>query len=101
MSYAIFQFFVIALILAWSLWFAARRLFPRSWRAAQARLARSLAASPNATLHALGIKLTPHQVASGGGCGSGGGCSSCGTCATTMTSSDNARPLLFHPRTKS
>ena len=101
MSYVIFQAFAIALILAWSLWFAARRLFPRSYRAAQAKLARRLVTSPNATLHALGTKLTPHQVVGGTGCGSGSGCSSCGTCATTIMPSDNARPLLFHPRAKS
>jgi len=100
MSYAIFQFFAIALILAWSLWFAARRLFPRSYRAAQAKLAQHLVASSNAMLHALGAKLTPHQVASGAGCGSGGGCSSCGTCAPSAPSTVDARPLIFHPRPK-
>ena len=101
MSYAIFQSFAIALILTWSLWFAARRLFPRSYRAAQAKFAQRLAASPNATLQALGTRLTPHQVAGGTGCGSGGGCSSCGACAPTMSRPDDARPIVFHPRARS
>jgi len=100
MSYAIFQSFAIALILAWSLWFAARRLFPRSYRAAQAQLARWLAASSNAALRALGAKLTPQQVASGAGCGSGGGCSSCGTCAPATAPANDVHPLVFHPRAK-
>ncbi|HEX7917060.1 DUF6587 family protein [Rudaea sp.] len=98
MSYAIFQSAAIALILAWSLWFATRRLFPRSYRAAQALLAQRLVASSNALLRALGKKLTPHQVASGAGCGSGGGCSSCGTCAPAATTPSDVRPLVFQPR---
>ena len=99
MSYAIFQTIAIAAILAWSLWFAAQRLFPRSYRAAQAKLAHGLSASSNVTLRTLGTKLTPQQVARGAGCGSGGGCSSCGTCAPSIAASD-AHPLVFHPRTK-
>lgn len=101
MSYTIFQSFVIAAILAWSLWFSARRLFPRSYRAMQARLAQQLSASPNATLRSLGTKLTPQQVASGAGCGSGGGCSSCGTCAPSAGPTNDVHPLVFHPRVKS
>ncbi|MBS0584324.1 MAG: hypothetical protein JSS42_14605 [Proteobacteria bacterium] len=100
MSYAVFQSVAIALILAWSLWFAARRLFPRSHRAAQAQLARRLGASSNAMLRALGAKLTPQQVASGAGCGSGGGCSSCGTCAPSAAPANDVQPLVFHPRAK-
>ena len=100
MSYAVFQFFAIALILAWSLWFAARRLFPRSYRAAQAKLAQRLGASSHAVLRTLGEKLTPHQVASGAGCGSGGGCSSCGTCAPSAAPTSDVHPLVFHPRAK-
>ena len=100
MSYAIFQSVAIALILAWSLWFAARRLFPRSYRAAQAKLAQWLGASSSAPLRALGGKLTPRPAASGSGCGSGGGCSSCGTCAPASPSTVDVRPLIFHPRPK-
>ena len=101
MSYAIFHSSAIALILTWSLWFAARRLFPRSYRAAQAQLAGWLAASSISALRTLGAKLTPHQVASGAGCGSGGGCSSCGTCAPATTAvRDDVHPLVFHPRAK-
>ncbi|MBS0516584.1 MAG: hypothetical protein JSS16_14060 [Proteobacteria bacterium] len=100
MSYAIFQSFAIALILAWSLWFAARRLFPRSYRAAQARLAQWLGTSSNAALRALGAKLAPQQVARGAGCGNGGGCASCGTCAPSALPAGDAQPLVFHPRAK-
>jgi hypothetical protein len=100
MSYAIFQTIAIATILAWSLWFAAQRLFPRGYRAVQAKLAHGFGASSNATLRALGTKLTPQQVASGAGCGSGGGCSSCGTCAPSAAPASDVHPLVFHPRTK-
>jgi hypothetical protein len=100
MSYAIFESMVIATILAWSLWFAALHLFPRSYRAVQAKLAQRLGASPNTTLQSLATKLTPQQVPSGVGCGSGGGCSSCGTCAPSTSASNDAQPLIFHPRIK-
>ncbi len=99
MSYTIFQTAAIAAILVWSLWFATLRLFPRSCRAVQAKLAQRLGASANAMLRALGAKLVPQQVASGAGCGSGSGCSSCGTCAPSPPPSD-VRPLVFHPRIK-
>lgn len=100
MNYAAFQFIAIALILLWSLVFAASRLFPRSYRAVQAKLARYLSASSNAALQALGARLTPQQVASGSGCGSGGGCSSCGTCTPSTTATADVHPLVFHPRAK-
>lgn len=87
MSYSVFQFVAIAAIVAWSLGFCARRFFPRGVRAAQARLADHLSASPIASLRSFGAKLMPQQLASGAGCGSGGGCSSCGTCAPTKGAS--------------
>ena len=101
MSYAVFQFAVIAAVVAWSLWFCARRFFPRSVRAVQAQVAHRLAASSNATLHSVGVKFTPQQVARGAGCGSGGGCSSCGTCAPTVSAPSDVHPLVFQPRVKS
>lgn len=101
MSYAVFQFIAIAAIVAWSLWFCARRFFPRSVRAVQAQFAHRLAASPNAMLRSVGVKFTPQQVARGAGCGSGGGCSSCGTCAPTVSVQSDVRPLVFQPRAKS
>jgi hypothetical protein len=100
MSYAIFQFVVIAAIVAWSLGFAARRMFPRACRAMQAKLAKRLAASSNAMLQMLGAKFTPKQVTSGAGCGNGEGCSSCGTCAPSTTHASDVHPLVFHPRVK-
>jgi len=100
-SYAVFQFVVIAAIVVWSVWFCARRFFPRSVRAVQAGFAHRLAASPNATIRSIGVKYTPQQVASGAGCGSGGGCSSCGTCAPTASVQSDVRPLVFQPRVKS
>jgi hypothetical protein len=99
-AYAVFQVVVIALVVAWSAAFALRRLLPRVYRSIQASLAKRLVSSTNAFMHKLGERITPHQVASGAGCGSGGGCSSCGTCATTATTSSDIRPLVFHPRAK-
>ena len=102
MIYAIFQALVITLVVAWSAWFAAQRLFPRSYRAVQANLAKRLAASSNAFMRTVGDRITPLQVASGAGCGSGGGCSSCGTCVPSSSHSPgDMRPLVFHPRAKS
>ena len=100
MSYAIFQTAVIALLVTWSLWFAFLRLFPRSHRAVQTRVAQRLSASSNAALRTLGAKFAPRQIASGAGCGSGGGCSSCGTCAPSPSPADDVHPLVFHPRAK-
>ncbi|MGH8122676.1 MAG: DUF6587 family protein [Rudaea sp.] len=102
MIYAIFQGVVIALVVAWSVWFAARRLFPRSYRRGQAALARRLAASSYGFLRSLGDRITPLQVASGAGCGSGGGCSSCGACVRSSSPSPgDGPPLALHPRAKS
>ena len=100
MIYAIFQVVVIALILAWSLWFALRRFFPRAYRGALARLVAPFARSSRPALRDLATRLMPTQVASGAGCDSGGACASCGTCAPTTTSMGEARPLVFHPRAK-
>ncbi len=100
LGYAIFQAAVIVLVLAWSLWFSAKRLFPRGYRAVVARLAKRFSASPNAALHAFGERITPQQIASGAGCGSGGGCSNCGTCAAPRAAADAAQPLIFRPRAK-
>jgi hypothetical protein len=99
-AYSVFQSIVIACVVVWSVWFAARRLFPRSYRAAQAGVASHLVASPSKFLHALGTRIVPLQVANGAGCGSGGGCSSCGTCATPSASPSDVQPLVFHPRAK-
>jgi len=99
--YAIFQAVVIALILAWSLWFAMRRFFPRAYRGALAHLVAPLARSQRSALRELAQKLMPTQVASGAGCDSGGACASCGTCAPTPALPGEAKPLIFHPRVKS
>jgi len=99
--YAVFEAIVISLVLAWSLWFALRKFFPRAYRGALAQLASRLVQSSRASVHALGERLMPLQVESGGGCDSGGGCSTCGTCASTAPSPDNVtHPLIFHPRVK-
>ncbi|MFT3791045.1 MAG: hypothetical protein QM741_08195 [Rudaea sp.] len=100
MSYAIFQYAAIALILAWSLGFAAQRLFPHRCRAVQAQLAQHLTTSPHAALRALGAKLAPQQTASGAGCGNDEGCSTCGTCSPAPPPAGNVHPLVFHPRPK-
>jgi hypothetical protein len=98
--YTIFEIVVIALIGAWSAWFAARKFFPRACRKLQARLATALARSPHARARALAARVMPREVESGAGCDSGGGCSTCGNCASTATPAGDVHPLVFHPRAK-
>ncbi|HKE48364.1 MAG TPA: DUF6587 family protein [Rhodanobacteraceae bacterium] len=95
--YAIAQALIIALVVAWSAWYAARRLVPTASRRAQARVATWIESGHAAWLQRLGHSLQPVQTASGG-CGSSG-CSTCGACAPVA--SVEAQPLAFRPRTKS
>jgi hypothetical protein len=96
-TYAIAQALIIGGIVAWSAWFASRRLLPTASRRAQARVATWLEThSHNARLHRLGHAMQPVQTSSGG-CGSSG-CSSCGACAPVARA--EAQPLVFHTRAK-
>jgi len=97
-TYAIVQAFVIALIVAWSAWYAARRLLPTASRRAQAGIAAWFERPEHATwLRRLGHSMQPVQAASGG-CGSSG-CSTCGACSPAAPAVE-AQPLVFKPRTK-
>jgi hypothetical protein len=93
--YAVAQALIIGGLVAWSAWFAARRLLPTASRRAQARVAGWLENGPRAAwVRRLGHALQPVQ-ASSGGCGSSG-CSSCGACAPVAAV--DAQPLAFRPR---
>jgi hypothetical protein len=99
-TYAIAQALIIALIVAWSTWFALRRFAPTATRRVQARVATWLEGSAGSPLlrrwaHA----MQPIQTQSGG-CGSSG-CSTCGACAPGPVAQADAQPLVFHPRSKS
>ena len=97
--YLLVQTLIIAGLLAWSVLFAARRLFPAATRRVQATLAGWMERPSHAPwLQRFGRALQPVQAASGG-CGSGG-CSTCGTCAAPAQAKSEARPLVFHPRSK-
>jgi hypothetical protein len=97
-TYAIAQASIIALIVAWSAWYASRRLLPTASRRAQARVATWLEHATHLQwLHRLGHVMQPVQTTSGG-CGSSG-CSSCGACAPVAQ--PQAQPLAFRPRAKS
>ena len=97
-TYAIVQAFVIALIVAWSAWYAARRLLPTASRRAQAGVAAWFERPGHATwLQRLGHSIQPVQ-ASSGGCGTSG-CSTCGACTPAAPVVD-AQPLVFKPRAK-
>jgi hypothetical protein len=106
-TYAIMQTFAIALIVAWSAWYAARRLLPPASRRAQAGIAAWLARPDHAAwVRHVGRRMRPLQTVSGG-CGTSG-CSACGACgsrapsARTVPSAGGAsRPLAFHERAKS
>ena len=94
-TYAIAQALIIGAIVAWSAWFASRRLLPTASRRAQARVAAWLEQGPRtAWLRRLGHALQPVQ-ASSGGCGSSG-CSACGACAPVAAV--EVQPLTFRPR---
>ncbi|HEY6892700.1 MAG TPA: DUF6587 family protein [Rhodanobacteraceae bacterium] len=97
-AYAITQAFVIAAVVAWSAWYASRRLLPTASRRAQARVANWFEGSAHpAWLRRVGHAMQPLQTASGG-CGTSG-CSTCGACAPSTQLVD-AKPLVFKPRTK-
>ena len=96
-TYAILQAVIIALIVAWSAWYASRRLLPTASRRAQARFANWVERPTHAGwLRRLGHAAQPVQTASGG-CGSSG-CSTCGACAPVAPV--EAQPLVFHTRAK-
>ncbi len=99
-TYAITQAFIITLVVAWSAWYASRRLLPTASRRAQARIA-TWAEGPahSSWLRRVGHAMQPVQTASGG-CGSSG-CSTCGACApSTPAATVDAQPLVFRPRAK-
>jgi hypothetical protein len=96
-TYAIAQALIIAFIVAWSAWYASRRLLPTASRRAQARVATWLEHATHAEwLHRFGHAMQPVQTSSGG-CGSSG-CSTCRACAPVAEV--QARPLAFRPRPK-
>lgn len=99
-AYAVIQSLIIALVVAWSVGYALRRLLPTASRRAQARVATWLEESTgSASLRRWAHSLQPVQTQSGG-CGSSG-CSTCGACApASNASAADAQPLLFHPRAK-
>lgn len=97
-TYAITQAFIIALVVAWSAWYASRRLLPTASRRAQARVATWVEDPTHSPwLRRIGHAMQPLQTASGG-CGTSG-CSTCGACAPS-TPVVEAQPLVFKPRTK-
>jgi hypothetical protein len=97
-TYAIAQTLIIALVVAWSAWYASRRLLPTASRRAQARVATWVEGSTHsAWLARIGHALQPVQTTSGG-CGTSG-CSTCGACAPS-TPTVEAQPLVFKPRAK-
>jgi hypothetical protein len=97
-TYALVQAFVIALIVAWSAWYAARRLVPTASRRVQADVAAWFERPGRAAwLQRIGHSMQPVQAPSGG-CGTSG-CSTCGAC-TPAAPVLEAQPLVFKPRTK-
>ena len=98
-AYTVMQALIIALVVAWSMGYAFRRLLPTASRRVQARVAAWLEQSTgSASLRRWAHALQPVQTQSGG-CGSSG-CSSCGACAPASHGSPDAQPLVFHRRAK-
>jgi hypothetical protein len=93
------QWAVLALLAAWSLVSAFRRLFPTTARRAQARLARTVARAPfPVQLRRLARRLEPRST-QGNSCASGTSCSSCGGCSAALSASaPAAQPLRFRPK---
>lgn len=94
------QAVVIALIGAWALWFAFRRLLPKTYRRV---LARALGLFDRPAMPRW-LRDAAHRAeptgSSGGSCGDG--CSSCGGCGTAadVKSATAAQPLVFKARAK-
>lgn len=95
--YAIAQDTVIALAVAWSVVYAARRLVPTASRRVQSRIAAWLGKRGHARwAQRLAARIEPVQTASGG-CGSSG-CSTCGACSPAPRT--ESLPLNVQPRPK-
>lgn len=95
---ALVQALVIAAIVAWSAFVAARKLLPTTTRRAQARIAEAIAHShAPAWLRARAQRWQPTS-STGGSCGDG--CSSCGGCgsASPTPAQTQAVPLVFRPK---
>lgn len=95
-THSLVQAALIALIVAWSVLFAARRLLPASSRRAQATLARWLdrPAFPR-WLRRMAQRMQPTST-NGSSCASG--CSACGGCAAANQPVAEAQPLVFKLR---
>jgi hypothetical protein len=92
-AYALAQAVIIGGVVAWSTYYASRRLLPTASRRAQAGVATWLEGHG---FSRVGEALQPVQT-SMGGCGSSG-CSTCGACAAPAQT--QAQPLVFRPRAK-
>ena len=97
-SAAILQGIVIALIVGWSVLFAAHRLLPVGSGRVRARILDAMGRpSQPARLRAL-VRRLQSRSASGRSCGSG--CSSCGGCAAVIAKPADSQPPMFRPRAK-
>lgn len=94
------QAVVIALIGAWALWFAFRRLLPKTYRRVLAHLL-GLFDRPAVPRWLRDAAHRAEPTGSGGG-SCGDGCSSCGGCGTAAEDPPAvaAQPLVFKPRAK-
>lgn len=96
---ALLQGVVIAMIVAWAIAFALRKLFPVTSRRSLAAIAQRFdrPASPG-WLRAVARFVEPH-ASTGASCSDG--CSSCGGCGTAETKpAVEALPLAFRQRAK-
>lgn len=90
------QSVLIASIGAWAIWFAFRRLMPKTYRRL---LARALGVFDRPSVPAWmreAARRAQPTGSSGGSCGDG--CSSCGGCATPVPPVVEAQPLRFKSR---
>lgn len=95
---ALVQALVIASALAWAVWFAFRRLLPKTYRRALSRLAAGLDRPSTPRWLREYVHRAQPTSTSGGSCGDG--CSTCGGCAAAASKpSGEAQPLVFRPRT--
>ncbi|WP_300622350.1 DUF6587 family protein [Dokdonella sp.] len=91
------QSVVIALALAWAVWFAFRRLLPKTYRRLSSRVLGALDRPPSPRWLREAARHAQPTSTSGGSCGDG--CSSCGGCATASAKpAVEAQPLVFRPR---
>jgi len=99
-GFALLQALVIGAVVAFSAWYAFRKLLPQTSQRLLAATAATLDRPTRpALVRRIGHRLQPPAVSSGA-CGGGDGCSACAGCALAKDAARHAesQPLPLRPR---